>query len=54
MLQEYRLRVLDWFNLKKTRLRGDLIAVLSYLMKYSKDGVRLSFGCGDRTRGSRH
>ena len=54
MLQEYRLRVLDWFNLKKRRLRGDLIAVFSYLMEYSKYGVRLSSGRGDRTRGNRH
>lgn len=50
LLHQYRLKLLDWFNLKKRRLRGNLTAVFSYLTEYSKYGERLFSELGDRTR----
>ncbi|KFQ77979.1 hypothetical protein N337_06011, partial [Phoenicopterus ruber ruber] len=51
---EDRLRELDLFSLKKTRLWGDLIVAFPYLKGvYKKDGDKLfSRPCCDRTRGN--
>lgn len=53
MMYEVRLRDFGFLSLKKRRLRGDYMAVFSYLMKGNRENKVFSKVYSKRTRGNR-